>query len=403
MAKKKRDFNVDDLLGSLFPADKLIDLFDRRLNELNIKPTTALEILEIEYRALQGILNGTSKRVDMINFLKLASFLKIPREKVISLYFNEIERNFPESMGFSENKIEFINQHFDLATLKKAGFIQSITDYKHIEERIKEHFGFKTVFEYKLPSKEVAFSAGVRQPKNLFTRLFWLNAAVDAFEEFENPYPYSQKALMAYFPEIRWHSTDVERGLTSVIGDLYKLGVTVIYQSTLPSLHLRGATMEVNDKPCIVITDYRGFYTTLWHALCHELSHVLFDFNEIKEHTYHISEDNEEDLSVAHKEKEADEFARGYLFAKEKLAKAKAHITNRRYIINMAAEYQIHPSFIYTYYAYDYGHIDDKAWIRAKQFNPPFEELISKMENPWTTPKPIKEHVQKLKELHIYQ
>jgi len=403
MAKKKEGFSVDDLLGSLFPSEKLSDLFDQRLVELNLKPTNALEVLDIEYRALQGILNSTSKRVDMTNFLKLATFLKIPREKVIALYFNELEKNYPDVIGYPVNKADFITQHFDLATLKKAGFIQSLTDFKHIEQRINQHFGFKSIFEYKLPSKEVAFSAGVREPKNIHTRLFWINAAIDAFEEFANPYPYNQKGLMAYFPEIRWHSTDVERGLTSVISDLYKLGITVIYQSTLPSLHLRGATMEVNEKPCIVITDYRGFYTTLWHALCHELSHVLFDFNEIREHLYHLSEDDEADLSVTYKEKEADDFASAYLFAKDKLQKAKPHIANRKFITTMATEYQVHPSFIYTYYAYAYGKQDDKAWARAKQYNPPFEGLVSKMENRWDAAKPIKEHVQELKKSSIYQ
>ena len=405
--KENNDFNVDKLLNSLFPAATLNDLFEKRLKELNILPTNALEILDIEYRPLKNILNGTKKLADYTNFIKLAAFLKLPTERVMSLYLEALEKNFPNNNAYPQNKIDFINANFDLATLKKARFIDSITDYRQIEERINSHFGFKTIFEYKLPSKTVAFSAGLIQPKDIFTRGLWINSAIEAFKELANPYDYDRNALIEYFPNIRWQSINVEQGLLFVISDLFKLGVTVFYQETLSTLHLKGATMDVNDKPCIVLTNYKGFYSTLWHTLCHELSHVLFDFEEIKKDTYHLSEDEEEiqDLAVLEKEKEADHFAREYLFSKDKSLKAKPHINNKNFIYDFAAQNQVHPSFIYAYYAFDAGKGYDKNWIRANRHNPDFDSLLKLIENPWDKDKhrTTREHVENLKSIsHIY-
>ncbi len=402
MPNKNKNFDVDNLLNSLFPTEKMIDLFEKRIAELDISPTHALEILDIEYRALQGILNGTSTRVDTVNFIRLASFLRLTKEKVIDLYFKALEENYPDTIAFPKEKIDFINSHFDLATLYKAKFITTISDYRYIEHRLNSHFGLKSIFEYKLPTKNIAFSAGIKQPKDLFTRAFWINSAIDAFEEFNNPYDYDKTLLMKYFPEIRWHSTNVEQGLLSVISDLYKLGVTVFYQSSMSNVNLKGATLNINNKPCIIITDYKGFYTTLWHTLCHELCHVLFDFEDITKSVYHISEEESEDFGILEKEKDANRFAREYLFSKDKLFQAKPHINNKKFIIDFAAQHQVHPSFIYTYYAFDFDQIDDKAWAKAKVNNPSFELFIKKIENPWVDSKPTKQHVAYLKKENIY-
>lgn len=399
--RNSEDFNVDELLNSLFPP-KLIELFERRILQLGITPTYALDILDIEYRALQGILHGTSKRVDVINFIKLGSFLQIPKEKVIALYFNALEANLPIGSAVSSETIDYINQNFDLATLFRAGFISSITDYKHIEGKIIEHLGLKTIFDYKLPSEGVAFSSGKRKPKDLFTRGFWISSALEAFKKLSNPYPYDQNELMEYFPEIREQSIDVEHGLMRVISALYKLGITVFYQSTLPALHLKGATLCVNNKPCIVLTDYKGFYTTLWHTLCHEISHVLFDFQEIRKNIFHISDEGADGLPLSEKERQADEFAREFLFPKDLLIKVKPHINNKKFIADFAERNQVHQSFIYTYYAWEFDKSDAKAWAKAKSTNPDFDIFIEKVQNPWTDSKSTRAHVKHLKESNIY-
>jgi len=399
---KEDSFNVDDLLNNLFTQDNLATLFDDRVKELGIAPTNALEIMEIEYRPLQNILNGLSPRVDARSFLKLANFLNQPVERIIQLFYKALEANFPEIQDYPKEKIDFINKNFDLATLKRIGFIKDIADYKHIEECILRYFGYKSIFEFKLPGQDIAFSSGIRYAKNILSKGFWVKSAIETFKSLHNPYEYNRESLMAYIPKVRWQSTSVEKGLLNVVKDLFRLGVTVLYQKSVPSLHLRGATIIVNSKPCIVLTDYMGFYTTLWHTLCHEISHVLFDLEDIKKSRYHISEEKNNELPVKEREAAADFFAREFLFSRDKLELVRPHINNRKFIKDFAERTQVHESFIYTYYAFEYGNEDPKAWARAKLRNPPFENLVQSIENPWDNIDPIEIHIGKLKENEVY-
>ena len=267
MEDKQKDKFISGLLNSAFKPDSLKELFDNKLEQLEISPTVALDVLGISYRTLKGILEGTQKTFDHTSLIKIANLLQEPREKVIKLYLDSLDANYPTNASTTPEKIKFIKENFDLAILKKDRFIENLTDFNSIEKRITSRLGLKSIFEYKKPPMDVAFSSGNYKPKNELTRSFWIAAAKACFEEIDNPYEYDKKALLAYFPMIRWHSTDVEHGLLTVIKHLYKLGVTVIYQPPLHTLQLRGATFAVDNKPCVVLTNYVGFYSTLWFAL----------------------------------------------------------------------------------------------------------------------------------------
>ncbi|HMK06291.1 MAG TPA: ImmA/IrrE family metallo-endopeptidase [Flavobacterium sp.] len=404
MNNNNNDDYVDDLLKNLLkevqPPQKetLKDLFDRRLLELKISQANVLVLLKMEIRTLHGILEGTQKRVDYTNLIKVANFLQLPKEIMIQLYIESLEKNFSNETVSSPKKIEFIKENFDLTTLRKAEFIDSITDFDQIERKITSFFGLNEIFDYKQPSADVAFSAGLVKPKNGLTRSMWVKSAGDYLEGLNNPYEYNRKALVDYFPHIRWHSTDVELGLTNIIRDLYKLGVTVVYQLPFSSLHLRGATFSVNDKPCIALSNYRGFYPTLWFALIHELFHVIFDWEEIRRNQYHLSDEETDELTVRAKENEADAFAREYLFSKEKTAKIRPYLNNQEYVNEFALNNHVHPSFVYVFNAYDTGNKDRMAWARAKRHNPiEMQALLNPMSNPWNNPKPISEFVKSIK------
>ncbi len=398
-----RKFNVDELLSGIFkPIQKrtLREVFNQRLDELEITQTNACEILKMEFRTLNGILDGTQKRIDVINLIKISDFLKSSKELVIQLYIESLESNFPHEVSLSPDKIEFIKANFDLAVLKKANFIDSVTDFPEIEKKITSFFGLKTIYDYERPAVDVAFSAGLVEPKNKLTRAFWIQAAKTAFEEIDNPHPYDRKALVEYFPQIRWHSTSVELGLKNVIRDIYRTGVTIIYQPSLPALHLRGATFCVNGKPCIVLTNYVGFYPTLWFALIHELFHVIFDWDEIRSNQYHLSGIDDERLTVIEKEKEADHFAREYLFSKEKTQKIKPYLNDREYVKEFAHNNHVHPSFIYVFNAHDTG--SRLAWARAKTETPDMTSLFINIENSWSNPVSIREYVKSI-ESNLYK
>jgi Zn-dependent peptidase ImmA (M78 family) len=396
----KDKFNVDNVIINLFLPDTLKDIFEKRLDDLKIAPTTASEVLDMDYRSMLNIIHGTKKIADYTNLLKLANFLQLSTAEVSRLYIKALEKNFPEQSMISPEEIAFIKDNFDLASLKKAKFIKSITDFNEINTKLTQALGLRSILDYQKPSGDVAFSSGKRKPKNENNRSQWIAFARDTFEELHNQHDYNRKALVDYFPKIRWHCTNVELGLLSVINDLFKMGVTVIYQEALPALHLRGATFAVYDNPCIVLTNYRGFYPTLFFALIHELFHVLFDWEEIKINGYHLSDDDESELSVRTKEEEADNFAREYLFSKEKTKTVKPYLNNNpAFVEKFAIENHVHPSFAYVFNAFDLGKTYRWAWALANTFNPEDEMdvLLKKLSNPWEVFKPVREHAKYLK------
>jgi len=393
---------IDALLRGLFHEVTLRELFDKRLHELKTNQTSIQKLLKIERRSINGVLDGTQRRADVKVYNKLASFLNISPEQVIQMHLAQVERNFVVA-STPLNKKKFIRENFDATVLKKAGFIKDASNYIEIDNKIVSFFGFDQLFEYEKRSFNAFFSAGAITPSVRIntTRDFWLTAAKSLSAKLDNPYPYNRQKLIEYFPQIRWHSTNVGFGLVNVIKALYRLGITVLYQPPFSSLHLRGVTFPVNNKPTIVLTDHKGFYPTLWHCLIHELYHVLFDWEEIKNDGYLISEDSDESLTLEEREVDADDFARDYLFSAEKLEEIKPYMRDSGYISEVAKNNNVHPSFIYVYYAHDNAALDRKAWARARVQNPDVKKAVHRLENDWNNVLPIEEFAKKLK-LEIY-
>jgi len=165
---------------------------------------------------------------------------------------------------------------------------------------------------------------------------------------------------------------NVEKGLLLVAQTLFKLGITLILIPKFTTdLHVRGATLSYQDKPCIVLTNYTKFYASIWFALIHELFHVLYDWDEIRNERYHISGETE---SIKINEVEADSFARQYLFSDEKMNLIKPRINEPNYVKEFAAKNHIHPSIIYTFYNFD--NADEKNYAKFNKYMPDFSNLL---------------------------
>jgi Zn-dependent peptidase ImmA (M78 family) len=305
------------------------------------------------------------------------------------MYVDSLQRNFPSLTVSNPDKVKFIKENFDLAALKKAGVFSSITDFGQIEERLLARLGLRSIYEYRRPELSVAFSSGHFQPKNVLIRSFWIKAATTCLEEISNPYEYDRKALIDFFPQIRWYSTNVEQGLTEVVKILFRIGVTVIYQPPLQGLQLRGATLAVNEKPCIVLTNLQGFYPTLWFALIHELYHVLFDWQDILENRYHLTDDDDQELTVREREAMADNFAKEYFVPTEKLKSVKRYLTDEAYIEEFAYRNNVHPSFIYIFSAWDANSNNRGPWARARRHDADYKLAIEQLDLPWSEARPM--------------
>lgn len=401
----KKNLNSDDILKKLFDPkpitvrETLEELFGQRLETLDIPKTTALKIMGMTTRTLNGILSGEQKVLDYTQLIKLANFLGIELEEVATLYLEKLQEvhKLGSDVNRTSEMVDFINDKFNLAELRKVGIIDSLTDYDKIIDSICKYFGLKKIFDYKEPKMDIAFSSGKRAKKNCGVKN-WIYLAEQTCIELRNPNSFDREKLIEYFPQIRWHSMDVEDGLVKVIKHLFQLGVTVVLIPSFPSLHIRGATFSVNDKPCIALTDYVGFYPTLWFGLVHELYHVLFDWSEIQMSEYHISTENQEYFdTTSQNENEADEFARKYLFSKEKTKEVGAFINEHNLVKKFTETNHVDPSFAYVFYAFDSPSTNKYAWGRAKKRNPKTDKIKSKLEHSFESKTTFDDHIKKLR------
>jgi len=393
------DKDIDSLFDKLFevkPAsieESLEDLFDQRLKSLKISKTTALEIMGMPTRTLNGILTGEQKVLDYTQIIRLSNFLGVSDETIASLYFKKLkEVHEIRTTNETTENINFLNENFNLAELRKVGLITSITDYKSIISSICSYFGLRKLEDYSNPKINIAFSAGKKAKMNCSINN-WIFLAEQTCIELKNPNPYSREKLIDYFPQIRWYCTDVDNGLISVINYLFQIGITVVFIPSFPSMHIRGATFCVNNKPCIAITDYRGFYPTLWFALIHELYHVLFDWSEILISNYHLSLELNSELPINSKnEIDANDFARKYLFSKEKSQQIEHLINDNIMVKKYSFDNHVDPSFIYVFSAFDADKSNKTAWGRANLYNPKIDKLLNKLQNPLKPNSPFEQH-----------
>lgn len=376
-----RDGNTDDidlLLEGAYPS--LRELFEHRIKTLNISTRQAWTTLDIDARTLNNLLDGEAKTFDAITFLKLANFLQVSPSQLINFYVSSVFQTNKVLLEPTEKKA-FILNHLDLKSLKKAGFISNESDYNQIENRLKSFFEIDTLEQYQnLYSNQVAFSTNSRRGTLELSRVFWVKSAISIFRTINNPNPFNRDRLLEIFPTLKNYSLNVDEGLLQVARVLFEVGVTVIYLPKLPGLNVRGATLSVAAKPCIVITDASPFYPTLWFALIHELIHVLRDWEDFLNHPPHLSFDaDDEDFEHNERENNANHYARQYLLADKYFDTAANHINDQFSVYALARELNIHPSFIYSFYCWDYSPYNKKVYSKFRFQMPDIDGAIKSL------------------------
>ncbi len=357
---------------------ELKQMFLDKLEKYSLTKFQAEKLLGVQTRTLDAILDKSAVRVDSLNLFKLAQFLGLPINDFITLYINELHQDAIKEIEIIRRNV-FILANFDIKNLKKAKFLTPKSDFDKIEKRIVKFFGLKNIYEYAINNKYIlAFSRTKRSPQMLM-REFWVSSAIAQFNLIANPNPYSREALLDLMPKIRPYTMNVENGLKNVIRALFHAGITVIYQPHLPTIQVRGATFIINKKPCIALTDLNKNYATIWFALLHELHHVLYDFDQIEKQTFHLT--GEIELFLI-QENEANEFARAYLFSKEKSKVILPNIQNHYVVSTYAKEAQVHPAIIYSFYSYDMEKSGrGNYWGKFKEYYPDVRAAIKDLED----------------------
>ena len=261
-------------------ADSIKTIFEARLAQHGITQNQAEKLLNMQKRSLEGILDGSAKRVDVVNLLKLGQFLGLKTDHLFKLFLSDLPADMIGEIEDAKKKA-YILSNFDIKNLAKANFLESKTDFDEIEKRVVKFFGLNSIFDYSVAQTIPAFSK-TRKSESTLMREFWVRSAYTHFESLKSPAVYDRKKLVELISKIRPYTMNVASGLRTVAQALYNIGVTVIYQPSLPTTQVRGATFIIDGKPCIALTDLNKRYSTLWFALLHELHHVLYDFDEIQ-------------------------------------------------------------------------------------------------------------------------
>lgn len=341
---------LEQIYELIYKDDKqsLSDILDARKKELKIKSDRQLSAaIGIQKDTLNRIIKGESNKVDLISIIKISNFLGIGVEYLVKVYVSTLK---PESIREIEysRKSSFILRNFDLQKLKSVGWINTTNDFDKIEEKILRFFEIETLYEYESELASVLFSKTKIKSNDLMLKM-WLKSAYIQFQKINNPNEYVREDLEVIIPKIRPYTRNEKNGLTLVVKSLYQIGITVVIQQYLTGTQVKGATIVVNDKPCIVLTNFQNRYDILWFSLLHELYHVLYDLNDLRRRIYHVT-GGESDLFLLNEEM-ANDFARQILFSDEKLEYINSFIDNKMYVDGYAEQHSIHPSIIYGFYS----------------------------------------------------
>lgn len=323
------------------------ELFLRKQERVGLSKTKIAKMLDMDVATLDKIIRGNYTGASVLNTLKVAIFIGVSMNDFLNANADTLQsKDVSEICHVRDTAV--LCEYFSIDTLNKIGFF---TDNNYVQ-RINDFFGFKQIKEYAdIVSELTKAYSMTRRSYDQKMRDFWTISAYAQFKNIDNPNMYDRDRLMDIMPKIRPCSQDVGTGLYHVARALYSVGVTMIYQPSLPKMQVRGATMEYNGKPCIVISDLNKRYPTLWFSLFHELYHVLFDFDDIVLNKVHLSSD-EGDLFLTD-ENAADKFARDFILSPTKLQFIKPFVHAPLMIKKYAQKWGVHSSLIYALIAYD--------------------------------------------------
>lgn len=369
----------------------LRELYEAKKHRLKLSDRQIQSILGIDRKTLNPILDGQAKQVNVVNIIKLAHFLGLSVSDALRVYLPKAPE---EQISDIDNARMggYIVEYFDVATLTKLGFFLQNASARQISQKITRFFRLKSLYEYSsLLGLATAFSRTKRSSDALM-RDFWVKSAYVQFKGIANPNPYNRAELLDLIAKIRPYTRNEKDGLAIVIKALFSVGVTIIFQRSLDKAQVRGATMIVDNKPCVVLSDFNKQYPTLWFTLLHELYHVLFDFEDLQKQTYHVSNGNG-DLFLTNEER-ADNFATEYLLPSDRLQYAQGFMRSPYYIEKLAKQWSIHPSIIYSRHCYATG-----EWSFYSKFIPKMDIALELINTNTFGQKDLMDSVEQIKQL----
>lgn len=362
---------LDDAL-SRSTQRTLQEAFEVELNRSGLTRTQVERLLKIERRTLIAILEGKGKTHDVTQVLKVGAFCGLDISQTMAMYVSILPK---EKIGEIHQSVDLarLNSLFELKSLKAIGFVDSDKDLATITSRVKQFFGISSLSEYDSLVHNTLFSKTKRKSRSEKMLDFWTTSSIRYFESINNPHPYDRKLLLGLIPKIKAQSQNVESGLLNVARALFAAGVTVVFQQKIPNTNIKGATFLLDESPCIVLTDHGRSYPRLWFSLIHELHHVLYDLDSIRDWTFHLT--GEPNIQLLQEEK-ADRFAHDMLCSDEKLDTLGLLIHNPSIVAQKARKWGVHPSIVYASFQFREAQRGENFWGAFRKQFPDFDLAV---------------------------
>ena len=322
------------------------------ITENDIPESSLAEMLDIDRRAFIEFLNN-GKDLKFTQALAIMKFLGMSEQEFIESYELDLKDSINEEKVDQAEKLAYIFDTFDVNVLKEIGIIKKRSKIEEYEEQLISFFGFhKSIYEYDLFTPiNTLFSrsrVSIEEKKRQKMNEFWIRCSRHSFEQINNPYDYDEEMLKLYLPKIHEYTLDTVYGYEKVVLTLFRMGVTVLTQPYIKGIGAFGASMFINGKPCIVVTDMMKKYHKLWMTLFHELYHIINDKQMLERSVYHISSDS--GTALFFNEEKADSFARQLLIPYDVLEHLPMVVVSPYKIEKLARELSVHPSVVYGVY-----------------------------------------------------
>ena len=326
----------------------LREVLSRFLVENEITDSAIAEEVGVTRATLGKFLKGESD-LKFMQAVRLMKVLGIPETDYVAAYC--VDKDAEEDSLERVERISYISKNFDLAALKKLGIIPKVK-IEEYEKCICDFLGINSIYEYDDTSlMPTLFSKSKRrmlEEKESKMTSFWLKCAIQSFLKIGNPNDFDRDLLLQLLRRSAEFTRDEKNGYYRFVLVLYQIGITVLTQSYTTGTNAHGATLILNDKPCIIITDMGKKYHKLWISLLHELYHVVNDFEIIETLNYHFSTPNMPDLLL--NEQKADQFALDILINPAVQERLKRVVSFPIKVKSLANELHISPSIIYGVY-----------------------------------------------------
>ena len=324
----------------------------RVIADNEIPESSLAEMLDIDRRAFDEFLKD-GKDLKFTQALAIMKFLGMNEQEFIQSYEKDMRDNINEDKVDKAEKLAYIFENFDINILKEIGVIKKRSKIEDYERQLMQFFGFyNSIYEYDLfspiPTLYSKSKVNIEEQKQRRMNEFWIRCSRHSFEQINNPYEYDEELLKLYLQKIHEYTLDPIHGYEKVVMTLFRMGVTVLTQPYLTGIGAFGASMFINGKPCIVVTDMMKKYHKLWLTLFHELYHIIQDKQMLEHSVYHISSDSE--MSLFFNEEKADIFASQMLIPKDISQHIGKVIASPFKMKNLANKLSVHPSILYGVY-----------------------------------------------------